>query len=405
MIRLLFLELLNRSVAASWLILTVILIRLLLRRLPRWAFCLMWGVVGVRLVLPFLFESTLSLIPSTKTIVPSIDLGRMVVQTGIESIDAPVNMFLDGQFDTALVAPKVLFDTVMGISSTVWIIGAISLLLYTAITDLRLRRKVAASLHMGSNVYLCDEIDSPFVLGIFQPKIFLPSDMDRTQVDSVLRHERAHIARRDPLWKIVGFVLLSVFWFNPLLWVAYILFGRDIELACDERVLKDMGTLEKKKYAEALLYCGVHRKRFAASPVAFGEVGVKRRIRSIVHFKGLTQKSTAAALVVCVLLVVSFLTSPTEPLKEYNFSNGFLSFGSGPCNCKAGKLEQCEYFHAQDGDIYTACIFKSWNSCHVHEYGTMMTVTYCPECGAVYYAEPMFSGLRCCSTEGGIIRD
>lgn len=407
MMRVLFLELLNRSIAAGWLIVVILLLRILLRRFPRWIFCLMWGIVGIRLILPFLFESSLSLIPSVQTIEPSFDLGRMIVQTGIEKIDVPVNMYLDRQFDAAVVIPKVWYDTTMQICSRIWGVGAALLFVYNVVAEIQLRRKVRASLCCGGNVYICDDIASPFVLGVLRPRIYLPSVMGHTQTRNVLLHERAHIARLDPLWKVLGSILLCVYWINPLMWIAYIFFSRDIELACDERVIRTMDSVEKREYAHVLLHCSIRHRMVAISPVAFGAVGVKKRIRSIVWFKKSSDRTMAAALLICAVLTIGFLSNPAD-------STGYDAFadvqGLGPvfitprCACANRQYEYGEYFYAQDGELVTECEFCNHPRFHVHERGTVKHVGYCATCGEVFFADTLYEGYQCLSRDGKFVK-
>lgn len=411
MIRVLFLELLNRSLAAGWLIAAILLFRVLLRRFPRWVFCLMWGIVGIRLVLPFLFESGLSLIPSIQTIEPSFDLGRMVVQTGIDKVDASVNTFLDMQFDMASVAPKVWYDNVMQACSGIWGIGVAALALHGINAEIKLHRKVSASLHCGENVYICDDITSPFVLGVLKPRIYLPSTIGHTQTCSVLLHERAHIARLDPLWKMLGFILLCVYWFNPLVWAAYSCFSRDIELACDERVIRSLDDTDKREYAQTLLQCSIRRRMFAVSPVGFGEVGVKRRIKSIVWFKKSSERTVAAALILCAVLAVGFLTNPTASLYRDNTFMNMNRMGpvfvSSHFDCDNWEIETGEYFFSQDASINGKCAFYedyTYGFPHIHEHGTVMCVSTCKTCGRVLYAEPLYEGYQCISSHGGFVK-
>lgn len=405
MLRVLFLELLNRSIAAGWLIIVILLLRTVLRRFPRWVFCLLWGIVGIRLILPFLFESGLSLIPSIQTIEPSFDLGRMVVQTGIDSIDASVNTYIDKQFDAAQVLPKVWYDSAMLLCSRLWAVGTALLTAYGVFEEIRLRRKVRASLYCSENVYICDDISSPFVLGVIRPHIYLPSTMGHAQTHSVLLHERAHIARLDPLWKVIGFILLCVYWFNPLVWVAYLCFCHDVELACDERVLSKMNNDEKREYAQALLHCSIRRRTIALSPVAFGELGVKRRIKSIVWFKKSSERTLIAALLLCVILAVGFLTNPANTYGLDTFrgaNNGVILLYN--CRCDDRNIETVKCFHSESAAIERECQFFRYGSPHVHESGTVMRVSRCTNCGELIFVEPLYKGFQCVSTQGGVVK-
>lgn len=274
-----FLKLLNLSISASWLVLVVLVLRLVLKRAPKWVDVLLWGMVALRLMLPFSIESALSLIPSAETLSPEVVQfdPAPTITSGVELIDNAVNPSLSESFAAAPLASVNLLYVWTYLAGWVWLIGLAAMLLYALVSYLRLRRRVSASIPLRENIYVCDEVASPFILGILRPRIYLPSALDEAQRGSVLSHERAHLARRDHWWKPLGFALLAVYWFNPLLWLAYTLLCRDIELACDERVLCGMDAGQVKDYSSALLACSVPRRMLAACPLAFGEVGVGAR--------------------------------------------------------------------------------------------------------------------------------
>ena len=233
-----FLKLLNLSISASWLVLAVLVLHLISKRSPKWVNVLLWGIVALRLVLPFSIESALSLIPSAETVSPAAVQfdPAPTITSGVSAIDNAVNPSLSEHFaavPTASVNPLYVWTEIAG---WVWLIGLGAMLLYALVSYLRLRRRVSVSLCVRENIYLCDAISSPFILGVVKPRIYLPSGLDEVQRQNVLSHERAHLARRDHWWKPLGFALLAVYWFNPALWLAYTLLCRDIELACDERV-------------------------------------------------------------------------------------------------------------------------------------------------------------------------
>lgn len=274
-----FLKLLNLSISASWLVLVVLALRLVLKRAPKWVNVLLWGMVALRLMLPFSIESALSLIPSAETLSPEVVRfdPAPTITSGVTIIDNAVNPALSESFAAAPLASVNPLYVWTYLAGWVWLIGLAAMLLYALVSYLRLRRRVSASIPLRENVYVCDDIASPFILGIVRPRIYLPSALDEAQRGSVLSHERAHLARRDHWWKPLGFALLAVYWFNPLLWLAYTLLCRDIELACDERVLRGMDAGQIKDYSSALLACSVPRRMLAACPLAFGEVGVGAR--------------------------------------------------------------------------------------------------------------------------------
>lgn len=307
-----FLKLLNLSISASWLVLVVLALRLVLKRAPKWVNVLLWGMVALRLMLPFSIESALSLIPSAETLSPEVVRfdSAPTITSGVELIDNAVNPSLSESFAAAPLASVNLLYVWTYLAGWVWLIGLAAMLLYALVSYLRLRRRVSASIPLRENIYVCDEVASPFILGILRPRIYLPSALDEAQRGSVLSHERAHLARRDHWWKPLGYALLAVYWFNPLLWLAYTLLCRDIELACDERVLCGMDAGQVKDYSSALLACSVPRRMLAACPLAFGEVGVGARVKNALRYKKPAFWVVAASVAVCVVVAVCFLTNP-----------------------------------------------------------------------------------------------
>ena len=307
-----FLKLLNLSISASWLVLAVLVLRLVSKRSPKWMNVLLWGIVALRLVLPFSIESALSLIPSAETVSPAAVQfdPAPTITSGVSVIDNAVNPSLSEHFSavpTASVNPLYVWTEIAG---WVWLIGLGAMLLYALVSYLRLRRRVSVSLPVQDHIYLCDAISSPFILGVVKPHIYLPSGLDEVQRQNVLAHEQAHLARRDHWWKPLGFALLAVYWFNPVLWLAYTLLCRDIELACDERVIRTMDESAVKTYSTVLLACSMPRKAVITCPLAFGEVGVKERVKNALHYKKPAFWVVAASVAVCVVVAVCFLTDP-----------------------------------------------------------------------------------------------
>ena len=307
-----FLKLLNLSISASWLVLAVLVLRLVSKRSPKWMNVLLWGIVALRLVLPFSVESALSLIPSAETVSPAVVQfdPAPTITSGVSIIDNAVNPSLSEHFaavPTMSVNPLYVWTEIAG---WVWLIGLGAMLLYALVSYLRLRRRVSVSLPVQDHIYLCDAISSPFILGVVKPHIYLPSGLDEVQRQNVLAHERAHLARRDHWWKPLGFALLAVYWFNPVLWLAYTLLCRDIELACDERVIRTMDESAVKTYSTVLLACSMPRKAVITCPLAFGEVGVKERVKNALHYKKPAFWVVAASVTVCIVVAVCFLTNP-----------------------------------------------------------------------------------------------
>lgn len=306
-----FLKLLNVSMTASYLVLAVILIRLLFKKAPKWANCLLWGVVALRLVFLFNIESIFSLIPNAQPIPQDILFSKApAVDTGVAALDQVINPILAATSTPALSDSITPLQVATFVATWIWIAGMAIMAVYALVSYVRIRWQVRESARLCDNVWVSDRIDSPFILGLLRPRIYLPHDLSEADAQYVLQHEKAHLKRLDHIWKPLGFALLTVYWFNPLLWVAYILLCRDIEMACDEKVLRQMGAGSKKPYAEALINCSVPRKSIAACPLAFGEGDVKKRIRSILNYKKPAFWVIIAAVVICICVSVAFLTSP-----------------------------------------------------------------------------------------------
>lgn len=317
-----FLQMLNISFQASWLILAVLILRLVVKKVPRWIPCLAWGMVALRLAVPFRIESALSLIPSAEPVPVQIDrMSQPAIHSGIPVMDRAVNQVVTSQFTPDPAASVNPLQIVVYLSAVLWIAGMACMLVYALVSYIRLRRKVAASLRKEQNVYLCDEIDSPFLFGMFRPRIYLPSDLQESYYQPVLLHEQAHLKRGDHIWKPLGFLLLSIYWMNPLCWVAYILFCKDMELACDEKAVSSMDHDTRADYCQALLVCGFGRKGLTACPVAFGESGVKERVRQITRARKPVFWMVALALLLCAIVAVCFLTSPKTAASDENGSD------------------------------------------------------------------------------------
>lgn len=326
-----FLKLLNMSITAGWLILVVLCVRLLFRRMPKWINCLLWGVVAVRLLIPFSIESVYSLQPSAEPIktntvvegdivpyVPSIDSNFAIVENTVNPILADTFAYEASES----VAPLQVITEVTGY---IWLGGMIALFCFAVGSVVRLRLSVRESLHYKENVYICDTVKSPFILGVIKPRIYTSSALGEEEMKHILAHENAHLKRRDHLWKPLGYLLLCVYWFNPLCWIAYILLCKDIELACDEKVIKAMDFGDKKEYSRVLLSCATQRRLVSVCPLAFGEVGVKERVKSVLNYKKPAFWITMVAIVVGIVVAVCFLTNPLsedeqvadhEPIEE-----------------------------------------------------------------------------------------
>ncbi len=309
----LFLKILNRSIAAGWLILAVVLLRFVLKKAPKWVNVLLWGLVALRLALPFSLESPFSLIPSAETFdAHNIQYETPAVNSGIPALNRAVNPVLGEIFapnPAESVNPLYVWAFV---ASALWLAGAAVMLLYALIRYVQVRRSTAENIPYEGNILLCDRVKSPFILGLVRPKIYLPSGMDGDAMEPVIAHERAHLARHDHWWKPLGFLILAVHWFNPLCWAAYVLLCRDIELACDEKVIRQMDLNERKHYSAALLECSSGRRLVSVCPLAFGEVSVKQRVKNVLHYKKPAFWVIVAALVLCGAAAVFFATNPKQ---------------------------------------------------------------------------------------------
>ena len=310
----LFLKIINMSISASWLILAVLILRLVLKKAPKWVNVLLWGIVAVRLICPLSFESALSLIPSSETIPLDIEMAaKPTIDSGVPAINSVVNPVLSSfappQHVLTSANPLQIWIPILNI---IWLIGVGALLLYTAVSYWRLCRKVDTAVRYKGNIFQSENVSSPFVLGIIKPRIYLPFNMNGQDLEHVVAHEQAHIHRKDHWWKPLGFLLLTIHWFNPLMWLAYVLLCRDIELACDEKVIKELGNEQRADYMQALVACSVNRRMIAACPLAFGEVGVKERVKSVMNYKKPAFWVIIIAVIICVGVAVCFLTNPKQ---------------------------------------------------------------------------------------------
>ena len=328
--------LLKLSLPAGILIAAVLLARQLLRKAPKWISCALWALVALRLICPFTIESPLSVMPNDVGSGKAVDAwmdsyvpgGYTVIYEGepgyVEAVGSErlpvqskdgINYVVTGVGVSSV--PETVGNQILPYLFCGWVFGMTAMLLYAVVSYLRLKRRTAVTVPWAEGVLMCDEIDAPFILGVFRSRIYLPSRMTEPQLSRVLAHEKAHLKRHDHWWKPLGFLLLSVYWFNPLVWIAYILFCRDIEMACDERVVRDMGTAERADYAQALLDCSRSRRVIAACPLAFGEVGVKERVKGVLNYKKPAFWIILIAIIACIVLAVCLMTDP--------FSNKSLS--------------------------------------------------------------------------------
>ena len=325
-----FLQAVNLSVSASYIVLALLLIRLLIRRAPRWISCALWGLVALRLVCPFSLESALSLQPSAQTVSPAIIADEAasgpIIHSGFVVIDEPANRALDSvirrsaQTIDAPVADAASAPSpvaaVVSVCAVLWLTGAAAMLLTGLVGYLHLRRRLIGAVRLKGDLWQSEWVDTPFVLGLFRPRIYLPFSMDRKAAAPIIAHERAHISRHDQWTKLLGYVLLSFYWFNPFMWLAYILLGRDIELACDEKAVRFLSLSGRQRYAMALLECGVNHPVLKACPLAFGEVGLKERIVYVMKYKRPALWASALAAALAIAAALCLLTVPAARAAE-----------------------------------------------------------------------------------------
>ena len=332
---------LQMSIAAAWMIPVVMVLRLLLKRAPKWVNLVLWGLVGLRLVCPFVPESRFSLMPKLP-ILSGYLYGNMIgnpaenafradtLQNGTNFSNNISQAALDGSMGAAGSGMGGAFgitgsgigafgagvwripERLLSAFSILWLAGVILFTGYAVYSYARIRRQVAEAMWLRENLWICDEVKSPFILGLRKPKIYLSSSMDEVLYPYVIAHEQAHLKRGDQWWKPLGFLILAIHWFQPFVWAAYILFCSDLELACDESAVKKLNPQERKDYSYALLSCSIQRRLVTVCPLAFGEVGVKKRVKEILNYKKPTFWVVLAAVVVCVIVAVCFLTNPKQ---------------------------------------------------------------------------------------------
>ncbi len=314
----LFLSVINMSISAGWIVLAVLFLRFALKKAPKWLTVMLWGIVAIRLVCPFSIESVLSLIPSAETISPGIMFDNSPhINSGIPIINNTLNPIISNSFSPSPETSANPLQILIPILAIIWILGVIVLLTYTLVSFIRIKQKVSTAVLLKDNIYQSETVVSPFVFGVIKPKIYIPFGMSDENANQVIAHEQAHIKRRDHLLKPLGFLLLTLHWFNPLIWLGYILLCRDIELACDEKVIKGLNNEERANYSQALLSCSVNRRMIAACPLAFGEVGVKERVKSVLNYKKPAFWIVIVTVVALILTSICLLTNP----KSYNVSD------------------------------------------------------------------------------------
>ena len=329
-----FLKILNISFTAGWLILAVVALRLLLSKAPKWIACLLWGLVALRLLIPFSIESAMSLIPSSEVVSQSIVSNHSpAINTGFTIVNEAVNPIITETFAPQPEASINPMQIIVSIATVIWIAGMVAMFIYAIVSYIKIKKQVSTATPVSvrtrevrRRIMVCDDIKSPFILGIFKPVIYIPSNLDWDTIEYVCAHENAHIKRHDNWWKPLGFILLSIYWFNPLCWLAYVLLSKDIEAACDEKVIKDKDKNYLALYSQALLDCAVQRRRISACPLAFGENNVKGRVKGVLNYKKPAFWIIIIALVAIVVVAVCFLTNPPGKKLKKNPPEVYFGF-------------------------------------------------------------------------------
>lgn len=326
----LFTNILNMSLTASYVILFVIACRLFLKKVPKIFSYSLWAVVLFRLICPFSFSSAFSFlkIPSSHSnkieyIPSSVKLiSQPEINTGINDVTSSINT------SPLSLTTHTGNNSIYGILSTIWVLGFISLIVYSILSYLILKHKVCASLIVKDNIFQCENISSPFVLGFIRPKIYLPIGLKKTEQTYILKHEQIHIKRFDYLIKPTAFLVLCLHWFNPLVWISFMLMSKDMELSCDERVLKELGTEIKKDYSSSLLSLSVNKNTIKGSPLAFGENNTKTRIKNILNYKKPVFWVIAVSIIAIIFIAIGLITNPSGSLKseENNFTEKIYKY-------------------------------------------------------------------------------
>lgn len=380
MLTYLFLKLLNMSISGSFLICAVVLLRLIFRKAPRWVSCLLWIIAGVRLILPFSLESALSLIPSAETVPPEILYEQTPqIHSGIAYFNSAVNPVIGEALAPSPGASVNPVQVITIVGAYLWAVGVIVLIGYALFSYLSLKRKTATATRLKDNIFQSEAVASPFVLGFLKPKIFLPYNMADSETDYVISHEKAHIKRGDHLIKPLAYLVLCVYWFNPLVWLSYVLLCRDIEMACDEKVIKDLDSDSRKSYSEALLSCSINSRKIAACPIAFGEVGVKSRIKSVMNYKKPAFWVIVLALLSCAVVAVCFLTDPVTDGGDIPYENNSFSAVIDEITADIdsdGKDEHCVLTCGPTSGLYTVVFTATEKGSEKAEYINTFNMPY-----------------------------
>lgn len=327
-----FVKVLSMGVNASWIILAVMAFRLLFHKAPRWIVCFLWIIVGFKLICPFNIESSISLIPvwdkalsinqdsidlKDNNTVVNIQADNKFTDVNIKSKDN--NYKQSGEYtqpDTSNKIKQQYKTSIISICTTIWIVGIIIMLFYLFISHIYIRKKVFTATHLSDNIWESEFVNSPFILGVVNPRIYIPYNVNSKQLAYILAHENAHLARKDHVLKIIAFLILSIYWFHPLVWISYTLLCRDVEFACDEKAVLLMNTQEKKEYLLTLLSYSTGKNSFNISPLSFGKIKIKERVVRMKKFKKPSVILTSIIFLIGIIISLCFLANPREAKTE-----------------------------------------------------------------------------------------
>lgn len=320
-----FIGLLNMCIPASIMIVAVIAFRLVFRKAPKVIVRILWCLVGLRLICPVMIKSPLSLIPSQTSFVVK-ENNEVRSSTGISGVDDTLNRYLMQECEKAggeviSNGKRIITSKAATVLLIIWAAGIAVLLSKSLISYLKLKTKLRESVRYEEGVYQTDKLTTPLVFGIVHPVIYVPFKLSGEQLECVVMHEKTHIKRKDYLIKPLGYILFSVYWFNPLVWVAYALFCHDVEMACDEMVIDELGHEKKGIYARTLLECSAPESMLMACPVAFAEVGVKERIVNVMKMGKSKSGVVISAVLVAVAIAVFFMTNPVNASQRGDYKD------------------------------------------------------------------------------------
>lgn len=374
MLNSLFLSVINMSLVASIIIIFVLFARILLKKMPKIFSYVLWSVVFIRLLVPISFESDFSILPSkfqqekiisnwTESYVGPVKIFHdnreeyeKAVSNGVNPISAGEDGFYVVTGEDEISTPKTVKNTIIPKLSYIWLAGIFILMIYSVVEFTKLKRNLIVAMPLKDNIYIADYITTPFVIGFFKPKIYLPSSLSEREQEYIIKHEKCHIKRFDHITRIVAFIALAVHWFNPLVWVAFCLSGKDMEMSCDESVMKTMDRDIRKEYANSLLRFASMNKKIHAVPLAFGENDTKSRIKNVLNYKKPLMWVSMAGFLIVLVSVVGFIGNSKidePPMMYAYFENGVVPMNLGTYSWDGCVVDSISYTEMDyDNSIY-----------------------------------------------------